>query len=129
MSVRNQKIRVPSFDKKGTYSDGRPRGYWQVRLGNRNYRIDHLVLEAFHGPKPSPKHESCHYDDVSSNNRADNVRWDTRERNRRDQLFNLPKPGNEVHRYDARSGEYLNGEKTLTPGECREMLREAGLLS
>lgn len=43
-----------------------------------------LVCEAFHGPKPSPKHEVAHGDGVRSNNRPSNLRWATRAENHAD---------------------------------------------
>lgn len=39
-----------------------------------------LVLQAFVGPRP-PGMQACHYDGNRSNNRVDNLRWDTRAAN------------------------------------------------
>ena len=82
----------PCFHKNGTRSDGSRRGYYNVHLcipGQRTpvkRRVDHLVLEAFYGPRPKGL-ESCHWDDDSSNNHLSNFRWDTRKANKFDTQF------------------------------------------
>ncbi len=64
-------------------------GYIQVglcRAGKRNMRQVHrLVLEAFVGPCPEGM-EACHNNGNPSDNRVDNLRWDTRSENRKDAL-------------------------------------------
>lgn len=88
---------VRSIDR--TLSTGRPvkgvnlkpktnaDGYLVVALSlgeARRYRhvaIQILVLEAFRGPKPTPKHESAHWDGVESNNVLSNLRWATHAEN------------------------------------------------
>ncbi len=59
-----------------------------VRVGrlNRTFKIHQLVCEAFHGPKPSPKHIVLHLDEDPSNNTPINLRWGTRKENQ-----NFPK--------------------------------------
>jgi hypothetical protein len=63
------------------------RGYLRVRLrapdGEPRWRKVHLlVLEAFVGPRPSPRHHGAHYPDPSpENNRVKNLRWATPEDN------------------------------------------------
>jgi hypothetical protein len=46
-----------------------------------------LVLEAFVGPRPHGM-QGCHWDDDPTNNRLDNLRWDTPRANRLDSLRN-----------------------------------------
>jgi hypothetical protein len=48
-------------------------------------RVHRLVLEAFVGSCP-PGMECCHNDGNPRNNRLDNLRWDTRSSNVRDQI-------------------------------------------
>jgi hypothetical protein len=65
------------------------RGYCFVNLdlNGRNYPrfIHRLVLEAFVGARPDGK-EACHYPDFDkSNNRLENLRWDTRGENAKDE--------------------------------------------
>jgi hypothetical protein len=45
--------------------------------------VHHLVLEAFVGPRP-PGTEACHNNGDPSDNRLENLRWDTRRANRHD---------------------------------------------
>lgn len=63
-------------------------GYYRVLLlGDRPvYRRVHvLVLEAFVGPRPSPRHHAAHGPDRrKSNNRLTNLRWATPEENEAD---------------------------------------------
>jgi hypothetical protein len=62
-------------------------GYKQVALysnGVATLRVVHrLVLEAFVGPRPSGM-ECCHNNGDPSDNRLENLRWDTRSANQKD---------------------------------------------
>jgi len=64
-------------------------GYLRVTLW-RNWKQHHkrvhvLVLEAFRGPRPSPRHHGAHAPDRSKwNNTIANLRWATPEENERD---------------------------------------------
>ena len=59
-----------------------------VSFSGRTTRYVHrLVLEAFVGPKP-PGHECCHLDDDATNNRLNNLRWDSRSANQLDAVRN-----------------------------------------
>jgi hypothetical protein len=58
------------------------------RNGKQHRRpLHHLVLEAFVGLRP-PGMECCHYDDDPLNNKLENLRWDTKSANMRDQVRN-----------------------------------------
>lgn len=65
-------------------------GYVRTNLqitpgGPASTRLIHqLVCEAFHGPKPSPKHSVAHNDGDRTNNRAENLRWATASENQLD---------------------------------------------
>ena len=60
-------------------------GHLSVVLGRGNTRMVHtLVLEAFRGPRPSPKHDSRHINGDPTDNRLDNLAWGTRSENIRD---------------------------------------------
>ena len=64
-------------------------GYYYVELRGQNRRrrvtVHTLVAEAFHGPKPTPRHEVAHWDGVATHNSADNLRWATHAENVHDQ--------------------------------------------
>lgn len=64
------------------------RGYLEVRMmvnGKRkNFRIHSLVASKFCGPRPSSKHEVCHINGIRTDNRAENLRWGTRQENMAD---------------------------------------------
>ena len=66
-------------------------GHANVRLfknGSKTWKQVHrLILETFVGPCPKGM-ECCHYNDVPSDNRLENLRWDTRSNNLRDSFRN-----------------------------------------
>lgn len=58
------------------------------RNGLQENRLVHrLVLEAFVGPCPSGL-EACHANDIGTDNRLSNLRWDTRQANTLDMVRN-----------------------------------------
>lgn len=61
-------------------------GYPTVALNyNEFFLVHRLVLLTFIGPPPD-RHEACHNDGVKTNNRLDNLRWDTRKNNHADKI-------------------------------------------
>lgn len=58
-------------------------GYYQVNLGGKIKHVHRLVLEAFVGPCPV-ENEGCHYNGIKTDNRIENLRWDTRKGNMAD---------------------------------------------
>jgi len=58
----------------------------------RRFSIHTLVLIAFVGPRPDGA-ECCHYDGNPTNNRLDNLRWDTVSANHRDAIRHGWSPG------------------------------------
>lgn len=53
--------------------------------GKQHHRSVHrLVCAAFHGQKPTPKHEVRHLDGDAANPRADNLAWGTSKENKAD---------------------------------------------
>lgn len=48
--------------------------------------VHQAVLLAFHGPRPSPEHDSCHGDGDARNNHWRNLRWDTKQANADDRV-------------------------------------------
>jgi hypothetical protein len=76
--VRSERILNPCVNASGYLSliltkNGR----------QRSREVHRLVLETFRGARPEGM-ECCHNDGVKTNNRLDNLRWDTRSSNQRD---------------------------------------------
>lgn len=71
------------------------RGYLQATLcregKERKRPVNLLVLEAFVGPCP-PGQECCHGNDIKTDNRLENLRWDTDSANSYDQVRNGKHP-------------------------------------
>lgn len=57
---------------------------WKENIQHARY-VHFLVLEAFEGPRPG-RLDGCHGDGSVDNNRADNLRWDTRKGNMADAI-------------------------------------------
>lgn len=61
-----------------------------------NHHIHVLVLEIFCGPRPEGA-QACHWDGDKTNNRLENLRWDTRASNSADRLRHGTVPFDERH--------------------------------
>jgi hypothetical protein len=69
-------------------------GYYTVNLdiGGKVYvrQVHRLILETFVGPAPEG-YQACHYPDATrTNNRLENLRWDTRSENAKDKYRDRP---------------------------------------
>ncbi len=65
---------------------GRPHvEFWKNGKRRPGIKVHRLVLEAFVGPR-SEGLECCHWDGDRTNNRLENLRWDTRASNEADML-------------------------------------------
>ena len=77
-----ERIRAPHTDDWGRVSVG------LTRSGeSKTCRVHRLVLEAFVGPCP-PGMVACHANDDASDNRLENLRWDTPRENNLDKVRN-----------------------------------------
>ena len=72
----------------------------------RTVTVHRLVCEAFHGPRPGPKYEVCHNDGNPQNNKAANLRWDTRKANVADAIEH----GTWVHAEKVGSAKLTNAQ-------------------
>lgn len=67
-------------------------GHVQVMFRRRWYRVHCLVLEAFVGPRPTPKHEARHGNGVAWENNLGNLSWALKKHNVEDRKWHrLPK--------------------------------------
>lgn len=91
----------------------------------RSATVHRLVLEAFVGPCPDGM-ECCHYDDDPSNNRIENLRWDTHSANQRDLVRN-GRDHNASKTHCPRGHEYSaeNTYRTRAGRDCKECSRAA----
>jgi hypothetical protein len=64
---------------------------WKTAGRKEYFRVHHLVLEAFVGPRPSGMH-ACHRDDDRLNNHVTNLYWGTQADNMQDRLRNGNNP-------------------------------------
>lgn len=84
---RGPLAQVPRLLKQGS---AKGKEYLRVGLNDGNrvawFPVHTLVLESFHGPRPSLEHEACHNDGNAKNNHASNLRWDTRQANADDRV-------------------------------------------
>lgn len=90
-----------------------PIGYLKVVLAHgrarrKNCFVHRLVLEAFHGPAPEGL-EACHKNGNATDNRASNLRWDTRRANLHDRARHGTDNAGERH-----------GQARLTEAQARE---------
>ena len=89
------------------------KGYLRIAFwkdGSQYFRsISRLVLKTFTGPCPKGM-ECCHNDSDNTNNRLDNLRWDTRESNWEDRRTNG---------FDGRGVQ--NGRAKLTPEQVADI--------
>jgi hypothetical protein len=111
----------------------RPNGYTHVALcplggpeaKRRKISIHRTVLEVFVGPCPEGK-EACHNNDISDDNRLDNLRWGTKLENHHDRRLNDMIPMGERH-YKARltEADVLSIRQRLADGEKgRDLAKE-----
>lgn len=103
------------------------RGHVGVKLrqgGQVKSRYVHqLVLEAFVGPRPEGL-EACHWNDVSDDNRLDNLRWATKSANRYDCVRNGGDPNaRKTHCWRGHPFDSTNTRRYGGRRHCRECQR------
>jgi hypothetical protein len=105
--------------------------YFGVRLSKNSkvwpYRVHRLVLDAFVGPCPDGK-ECCHLNDIGTDNRLENLRWDVHKANARDQVrnahhFNDSKTHCE-HGHEFTPENTMHVSRRLGGRKCRECKRQ-----
>jgi hypothetical protein len=111
--VQSNKRGEPKILKPWLHNSG---GYPAVKLSVRGAAqqtklIHQLVCRAFHGRKPTPRHEVAHNDGVPTNVRADNLRWALPWENAADKRS---------HGTHINAGQF---KPQLTPDDVREIRR------
>jgi len=91
-------------------------GYALVDIEHATTRIGPLVCRAFHGPKPSPKHEVRHLNGKPADDRASNLAWGTHAENVED-----------TRRHGTMATGEKNGRARLTDAEVAAVRREYAL--
>ena len=111
-------------------ADGYP--MYILRQDNRSWhkKAHQLVAEAFIGPRPSAKHEVCHWPDrTRSNNHYSNLKWGTSRDNKQDAILHGTFREGETHHnarlsaQDVRAirARYASGELQRVIGEDYNM--------
>lgn len=83
--VFKERILSPNISAK----HGRDSVMLSVQGKTKRILVARLVCLAFHGLPPEGKKNTLHYDDDSSNNTPENLRWGTHEENAADMRRNL----------------------------------------
>lgn len=100
-----------------------PGGYSILTLSkhgqHRGVQVHVLVLEAFVGPRPSAEMDACHGNGDPSDNRLENLRWDTKSANALDTVRHGTHP--QSRRTSCKRGHEFTPENTDTsePGHRR----------
>ena len=97
-----QRLLKPTLDKSG---------YYRVHLGingkKYNGSVHRMVLMAFVG-MPQQNQEACHNNGIPTDNRIENLRWDTHAENNRDRTRHETYPkGKDHHNYGKPMSEEL----------------------
>lgn len=106
--------------------------YFRIGLykngSKRKHFVHRLVLETFTGKCPNSM-ETCHNNGIKTDNRIENLRWDTRKNNQRDRIKHgtnvYPEGENNVHskltEQDVRMIIYMYRTKEFTQTEIAEL--------
>lgn len=83
VSARGEVRYAPTWKLAGKASPS-DSGYARVDMGGKKVRVHRVVLFAFAGPPPTPRHHGAHVDGDKTNNRFENLAWKTPEENEAD---------------------------------------------
>lgn len=94
--VAEPRLLIPQVQRQTGY----PYVLLQREKVGHNRLVHRLVLEAFVGPPPAKDMQACHNDGTRTNNRLENLRWDTRSGNMKDKILhgtNVSHTGLQTH--------------------------------
>lgn len=103
--------------RKITFGSVGSRGYLQVCIHRKTKNVHVLVAEAFLGQRPDGMHV-CHGDGDKTNNRLDNLRYDTPKSNWEDFRNNPLSTTHAITRTKCPLGHQLS-EKNLVPNQLK----------
>jgi hypothetical protein len=119
MAVRNGKEVTWKLKGKTLSPRRDSSGHLQVNLGQGGDKSVHrLVMAAFVGPCPENL-EVCHWNGIASDNRLENLRYDTRSANAQDAIRHRSYP------FEARSQAMRKRAAGMTPAERSRIARKA----
>lgn len=108
-------------------------GYPRINVMSEGKRITvqihKLICEAFHGPRPTSKHEVAHNDGNPLNARADNLRWATHKENGEDSSKHGVMPRGELQwKAKLTASEVIEIRERHASGESqRSLCKEFGI--
>jgi hypothetical protein len=113
----NDKYLVSSWGRikgprKTTYGSVGSRGYMQICINRSTVNIHVLVAKAFFGPRPDGYH-ICHKDGDKTNNKIENLRYDTPKNNWKDFRTSDKKTSHAIGRDECPLGHKLEGENLM----------------
>lgn len=127
LDARGRRRRARMLHPRPTTRDHRAVALYSNGI-RKDFQLHRLVLEAFVGPQPQGM-EGCHWNDIPTDNRLVNLRWDTRSANVRDSVRN----GNHAmsnrthcpqgHEYTSEN-TYVYPQGRRSCNECRRIYRE-----
>jgi hypothetical protein len=114
----NEKYLVSSWGRikgprKTTYGSVGSRGYMQICISRSTLNIHVLVAEAFLGPRPRGYH-ICHKDGDKTNNKIENLRYDTPKGNWQDFRLSKKKTSHAISREVCPLGHQLAGSNLMS---------------
>jgi len=99
---------------KGRVLSGKPNkdGYVYVHLSVNNKKfnlhVGRAVLLSFIGPHKNSKYECCHNDGNPTNNKIENLRWDSHKENNRDRVKHGTYKRGTEHHFSKFSDEFIS---------------------
>lgn len=106
-----------------------PDGRAQVSPQRKTHRVARLVLQAFVGPCP-PGMEACHFPDRDpTNNRIENLRWDTAAENYADRVVHGTSNGGERNTFAVLGEDEVRSirRRFAAGADARELAAEYGV--
>lgn len=95
------------------------KGYPRSSIRGKEFKVHAVVLDAFYGRRPSPKHVSRHLNDIKTDNRPENLAWGSMSDNILDYRMNFgvwPSQGKGERRFAGKRAQ-------MKPRTSRDVLK------